>query len=95
VTIPDHLRAFIVENFYVSDPEALTDDLSLIDSGLVDSTGMLEVILHLEATYGIKVEDRETIPANFETLGRITAFVTRKLDGGVPYHGPAGDPTIG
>jgi acyl carrier protein len=76
--VQDRVREFILESFYVSDPAELTDDLSLIDSGLVDSTGMLDIILFIEAEYGFHVEDRETTPENLETIGRIADFVTRK-----------------
>jgi acyl carrier protein len=77
----------LLEYFYVSDPTELTDDLSLIESGVVDSTGMMGVILFLESEYGIRVEDRETVPENLETIARIAAFVERKRAGtaeGVP-----------
>jgi acyl carrier protein len=78
LTVQERVRQFIVENFYVTDPSDLADDVSLINSGLVDSTGMLEVIAFLEAEFGIRIGDQETIPSNLETVGRITAFVERK-----------------
>ena len=80
MTIKDQVRAFILASFYVSDPAELTDDLSLIDSGIVDSTGMLDVILFLETEYDISVRDNETVPENLETLGRIADYVARKHD---------------
>ena len=78
MTIQERVRKFIVENFYVSEPGELLEDTSLIGAGLVDSTGMLEVIGFLEAEYGIRVDDRETTPENLETIGRIAAFIGRK-----------------
>jgi acyl carrier protein len=78
MTIQDHLRAFILEAFYVSDPAELSDDLSLIDSGIVDSTGMLDVILFIEDEFSIHVADTETVPENLETIARIAEYVTRK-----------------
>ncbi len=78
MTIQDHVRGFVLESFYVSDPAELTDDVSLIDSGIVDSTGMLEVILFLESQYGIQVHDTETVPENLETISRIAAYVAGK-----------------
>ena len=78
MTIQDRVRSFILESFYVDDPGSLTDDVSLIDSGIVDSTGMLDVILFLETEFGIDVLDHETIPENLETIARIAAYVTRK-----------------
>jgi acyl carrier protein len=79
MTTLERVRAYITETAYLSDPTQLTDDLSLIDSGLVDSTGMLDVILFLEGEFGITVEDRETTPQNLETIARIAAYVDRKL----------------
>jgi acyl carrier protein len=73
------VKSFVMENFYVSDPTELSDDTSLITTGTVDSTGMLEIIAFLESQFGITVLDPEMIPANLETLGRIAAFVDRKL----------------
>ena len=78
MTVEERVRSFILEYFYVSDPAELTDDTSLIDSGYVDSTGMLSVILFLEDEYGFQIEDQETTPENLETITRITAFVARK-----------------
>ena len=78
MTIQERVKQFVVENFYVTDPSELTDDTSLITSGFVDSTGMLEVIAFLESEYGIDIEDQETVPENLETIGRVAAFVTRK-----------------
>lgn len=78
MTVQDQVREFIVASFFVADPSELTDDLSLIDSGIVDSTGMLDVILFLEERYAFHVEDHETTPANLETIGRIGRYVDRK-----------------
>jgi acyl carrier protein len=78
MTIQERVRQFVLEYFYVSDLEDLTDEVSLIDSGYVDSTGMMEIILFLEGEYAIHVEDQETIPENLESISRIAAFVARK-----------------
>jgi acyl carrier protein len=79
MSVQNRVRQFIIENFYVSDPTQLADDTSLITDGYVDSTGMLELITFLEQEYGLRVQDQEMIPENMETIGRITAFVTHKL----------------
>ena len=76
--IQQRVKQFIIENFYVSDAAALTDDASLISTGVVDSTGMLEVITFLESEYGVTIEDKEMTPENLETIGRIAKFVTQK-----------------
>ena len=79
MTIHQKVRQFIMDNFYVSDAGSLSDDSSLIAEGVVDSTGMLEVIAFLEAEFGFAVADDETTPDNLESIGRIVAFVERKL----------------
>ena len=71
------IRRFITTNFYVAEPERLGDDDSLLDSGLVDSTGVLEVIAFIEVELGIHVEDSEISPENLDSIARIHAFMTR------------------
>ncbi len=72
------LRQFIVENFYVSDPSSIADDTLLVTTGVIDSTGMLEMIAFLEETFGISIADEEMTPENLESIERMTAFVARK-----------------
>jgi acyl carrier protein len=77
--VKEQVRAFITSNFYVADPTALEDQASLLDRGIIDSTGVLEVISFIEETFGIKVEDNEMLPDNLDSIERITDFVNRKL----------------
>lgn len=77
-TTRQQIRQFIVSNFYVQDPAALEDEASLLDRGLIDSTGVLEVIAFVEATFGVKVEDAEMVPENLDSIASIAAFVLRK-----------------
>lgn len=81
MTVRGRVREFILEYFYINDPAVLTDEISLIDSGFVDSTGMMDIILFLETEYGIHVEDQETVPENLESISRIATFVELKLGG--------------
>ena len=76
--IKDQVRNFVVTNFYVPDPQTLSDDASLLDRGIIDSTGVLEVIGFLEDTFGITIEDDEMLPDNLDSIERISAFVARK-----------------
>lgn len=76
--IQQRVKQFIIQNFYISDVTALTNDSSLITTGVVDSTGMLEVIAFLEEEYKFTIEDAEMIPANLETIDQIAAFVNNK-----------------
>ena len=73
----DRIRAFVTTNFYVADP-SFSDDASLLDAGIVDSTGVLEVISFLESEFGITVADDEMLPDNLDSVTRIVAFVMRK-----------------
>ena len=72
------VRDFVTANFYVADPEALENDTSLLDAGIIDSTGVLEVIMFIETTFGMTVEDSEMLPENLDSIERIAAFVARK-----------------
>lgn len=78
MNIKEQLRTFITSNFYVVDPATLEDDASLLDQGIIDSTGVLEVIFFIEDTFGIKVEDSEMLPDNLDSIERISNFVARK-----------------
>lgn len=73
------VKSFITSNFYVPDPTALADASSLIETGIVDSTGILEVLAFIEKQFEIQIEDAEMVPANLESIDNITAFVGRKL----------------
>ncbi|HPD20358.1 MAG: acyl carrier protein [Desulfomonilia bacterium] len=80
--MPDILKdvvEFIKENFIMGRSDAQIDpDESLIESGIMDSTGVLELVEYLEATYGIKIEDEELIPENLETVNNIVNFLKTK-----------------
>jgi acyl carrier protein len=72
------IRAFLLKNFYVADAAALRDDTSLLEAGIIDSTGVLEVVAFLEAELGVVVEDEEMVPQNLDSVGAMVAFVTKK-----------------
>ena len=72
------VRNFVTTNFYVADPDALADDASLLDAGIVDSTGVLEVVQFLESEFGLEVLDHEIVPENVDSISRIAAFIERK-----------------
>lgn len=76
--LKEQIRAFLTSNFYVADPAVLVDDASLLDRGIIDSTGVLEVIFFIEDTFGIKVEDSEMLPDNLDSIERIANFIIRK-----------------
>lgn len=73
------IRQFILTNYLFSEDEGkLADSQALMDSGIMDSTGILELIMFLEETFGIKVADEEMIPANLDSVSNAVAFIERK-----------------
>ncbi len=86
VHVTARIREFVVDTFLLGDDDGFDDDDSLIDGGIVDSTGVMELVSFLEATYGIAIEDRELVAANLDSITRLRAFV----DGKVAAAAPAG-----
>jgi acyl carrier protein len=78
--VEQRVRSFIIERFlFGQGGEDLKNTDSLLQKGIIDSTGALEVVSFLEEEYGISVEDKELVPDNLDGIGRIAAFVGRKL----------------
>lgn len=78
-SLHDTIRRFILENYLFTDDAAqLGLDDSLLGRGIVDSTGMLEIILFIEEQLGVKVADTEMVPENLDSVNRIATFVTSK-----------------
>jgi len=75
----DQIRNFILENYlFTNDPTALALDDSLLGRGIVDSTGMLEIIYFIEEQLGVKVADADMIPDNLDSVNRIAKYVESK-----------------
>ncbi|HMA53949.1 MAG TPA: acyl carrier protein [Acidobacteriota bacterium] len=72
------IRQFIADRFLFGDDTKLGDNDSLLEAGIIDSTGVLELIGHLEERYGIKVSDDELVPENLDTIAGIAAYLARK-----------------
>ncbi len=73
------VRKYIGENMVLVGASDLTDDTSFLSLGMIDSTGIFELIAFVEDTFGIKVGDSELLPENFDSLNAIQAYVERKL----------------
>ena len=79
MNMANEIRNFIVENFLFGDTTVpLGEDDSLLQKGLIDSTGILEVVHFIEEKFGIPVEDDELIPDNLDSVRAITQYVMRK-----------------
>lgn len=72
------LRNFIVETFLFGQDSGLTDATSFLEQGIVDSTGVLELVAHLERTYDFKVKDEELVPDNLDSIDSLAAFIATK-----------------
>lgn len=70
----------MTSNFHVADALSLDDATSLLEQGIVDSTGMLEVIAFIETSFDIAVYGSERLPGNLDSIERIASFVARKKE---------------
>ena len=73
------LREFVAENFLFRADAEVDDSQSLLDTGVMDSTGVLELIAFLEKTYGISVADEEIVPENLDSIDNMTRYLSTKL----------------
>lgn len=73
------IRDFINDNFMMGrDPSELKDSISLLELGIIDSTGVLELVNFIEESYGITIEDDELTPENLDTIDRMFEYINRK-----------------
>lgn len=77
--ISNEIRQFIVGNFLFGDGDHLEDHTSFMENGIIDSTGILELVSYLEENYLIKIQDEELLPENLDSLNNVTSFLGRKL----------------
>ena len=71
-------KTFIIENFLFGNADGLEDHTSFLEEGIMDSTGVLELITFLEEEFSIKVEDEELIPENLDSINNLVAFMNQK-----------------
>ncbi len=77
--IKEELREYIVENFLFGDSDfEFDEDTSFMDSGILDSTGILELITFVESTFNITINDDEVLPDNLDSLKNLEAFIRKK-----------------
>lgn len=73
------IRSFIFENFlFDADESSLGNDDSFLEQGIIDSTGVLELVEWLEETFAIKVQDEELVPENLDSVSKLAAFIAKK-----------------
>ena len=74
------VRGFVVENFLFGKNEGLQNDTSFLDSGIIDSTGILELVSFLEEEFSITIEDEELVPENLDSISNVMAYMERKME---------------
>lgn len=80
-TVALEIREFIVANFlFGQEGKGFTEAESFLESGIIDSTGLLELVTFVEQKYGIAIADRELLPENLDSLKNITQFIARKRE---------------
>lgn len=75
------IRSFVVETFLWGKADRLQDDASFLEEGIIDSTGILELVSFMEEKYALTVEDHELVPENFDSVNKVAAYVREKLNG--------------
>ena len=79
MTSETKIRNYILENYLFTDEQsALKNNDSFLTKGILDSTGILEVIYFLEEDFGVKIDDEEMIPENLDSVDNILGFLERK-----------------
>jgi len=76
--ITSTIRDFVISNFLYGQGREVQDAASLMGEGIIDSTGVLQLVSFLEETYGITVADEEIIPDNLDSIENVTAYILRK-----------------
>ncbi len=81
--IKNSVRQFLLDNFVMGANAKIADDVSFMKAHILDSTGFIELIMFIEDTYQLKVDDDEMLPENFDSLVNIEAYVARKKAVGI------------
>lgn len=80
MTVAARVREYIRQNFLFGKDDQLGEQDSLLDRGIIDSTGAMELVTFIESEFSVQVDDSDLVPENLDSLAAITAFVTRKLN---------------
>ena len=78
MSLQEDIRNFVVDNFLFGDAGSLDNDSSFIKGGIVDSTGILQLVAFIQERYNLEVEDDELVPENLDSVNRAAAYVERK-----------------
>ena len=90
MSLRQQISTFVAENFLLASDDEVSDASSLLDSGVLDSTGVMELVGFLEKQYDIPIADEDVVPENLDSIDNLVAFVKRKLVVSQPTSGAAG-----
>lgn len=79
MNLNEKLKTFIVDNFLFGQADSLNNDTDFFENGIIDSTGIVELVSYVEETFNITVQDEELIPENFSSVNKVSEFINRKL----------------
>jgi acyl carrier protein len=80
-TIQGKVRDFVESNFIKQDPSiVLNDEDSFLEKQIIDSTGVIELALFIEETFGFRVEDEELVPDNLDSINKLVSYINSKID---------------
>jgi acyl carrier protein len=77
--IAQRIRCFVVDNYLFGRDEEIGDDASFLESGIIDSTGVLELVTFIEGAFGVQVGNEELTPEHLDSVSQVSAFVLSKL----------------
>lgn len=77
--IESKIKEFILKNLYFAEDNTLDDDASFLETGVVDSTGVMELVAFVQSQFGLNVEPQEIVVENFDSISKVARFVHRKL----------------
>lgn len=73
------IREFIITNFLFGSTDTnFLDDDSFLETSIIDSTGILELVAFVETNFGIEVADRELVPENLDSISKLASFIEKK-----------------
>lgn len=76
------LREFIAESIlFTTDGYPHSDEMSFLDNGILDSMSIMDLVLHVESTYGIDIKDQEITPDNFDSVDKLAGYIQLKVNG--------------
>ena len=79
MSIRDDIRSFVIDTFLFGEDDGLKDESSFLEEGIVDSTGIMQLVSFLQERYRVSIEDEELIPDNLDSIKRVATFIEEKM----------------